>query len=223
MADEAPGLLASFAGQQQGGGQGGLGGLLGAINPEKMAYLAMIAKGLNPYTDVDPTKMLQNAMAQQQHQAELAQRAQQHASDRELRQQQIDINTRRQAFEESQANVTPAAKAAMDFGYEKGTPEYKNFLNDYYKLAGQGYTPVTIKDGSGDERTVFQDKKGNFLTPEQLGISLPATGGNPYSASGKMTADEGKSALYADRPPPPILISPSMRTSINSPAVRLAA
>jgi hypothetical protein len=204
MANEAPGLLASLTGQQQQGG-GGIGGLLGSLNPEKMAYLAMIAKGLNPYTDVDPTKMLQNAQLGQQHAATLAQQRAEHAADRELRQQQIDINTRRQAFEETQANVTPAAKAAADFGFTKdsgkgpGTPEYQDFMKSFYQLKGEGYKAVDIKDPStGEARTVFQ-KGDQFFTPDQLGLGAPASGGNPYSASGKMTADEGKSALYADR------------------------
>ena len=203
---QPPGLLQSLFGggqqDQQGGGLfGGAGGLIGAIDPQKMAYLGMIAKGLDPYSSIDPNSMLKNAQAQQQHQQDLA------------------LRQRRQLFEEGQAgvandfrerqlaqqNVTPAAKAAADFGLTAesgqgpGTKPYKDFMNSFYQLKGEGYTPVTIDDGSGEKRTVFQDKQGNFKTPAQVGIDLPNTGANPYAATGKMSSDEGKAALFADR------------------------
>jgi hypothetical protein len=89
---QAPGLLASLVGQQQGGGQGGIGGLLGALNPEKMAYLAMIAKGLNPYTDVDPTKMLALAQSSRENALKLAQQQREHELDRNVRLGQQGIN-----------------------------------------------------------------------------------------------------------------------------------
>jgi hypothetical protein len=72
----------------QGGGGlfGGMGGLLGAIDPQKMAYLGMIAKGLDPYSSIDPTAMLKNAQLAQQHQLDLAQRQSQSLDDFSLRQ-----------------------------------------------------------------------------------------------------------------------------------------
>lgn len=179
---QPPGLLGMFGG---GGGQQqqGVGGLLGALDPEKMAYLGMMLKGLSPYSSIDSEGMLKLAQAKQQNAAELALKTRQQQFTEGQASQLNDFRERQLA----QQNVTPAAKAAADFGLTKdngtgpGTQAYKDFMSSFYQLKGEGYTAVTIDDGSGEKRTVFQDKQGNFKTPEQVGIvpaATPASGAN---------------------------------------------
>ena len=59
--DEEPRGILDFlsGGRQQQQQPGGLLGMLG--DPETMAYLAMIAKGASPYSNLDPNAMLSNA------------------------------------------------------------------------------------------------------------------------------------------------------------------
>jgi hypothetical protein len=116
MADEAPGLLASLAGQQQQGG-GGIGGLLGSLNPEKMAYLAMIAKGLNPYTDVDPTKMLALAQSSRENALKLAQQQAEHAADRQIRQGHLNLSTSAEKRAQDEYNRKQAESEAEQQAY----------------------------------------------------------------------------------------------------------
>ena len=90
MADEQPGLLQGpgpEGGKQVGNFLGGPTGLLGALsNPETMGYLAMMVKGLNPYSTVDPTAMLKIAQEKATEQARLAQSKFQHEQDLAVRQ-----------------------------------------------------------------------------------------------------------------------------------------
>jgi GH24 family phage-related lysozyme (muramidase) len=116
MADEAPGLLASLAGQQQQGG-GGIGGLLGSLNPEKMAYLAMIAKGLNPYTDVNPVAMLKLAYDKQQEAEKLARQKLEHADLQKYREGNLDISTRAENRQQAEIDRKIAEAKAEQEAY----------------------------------------------------------------------------------------------------------
>lgn len=153
----ASGLLGSLG---YGGEDTGSGGLFGALkDPERFAGLAMIAKGLSPYSDIDPTALLKLAQAQKEH-----------AVNQQFRQMQLDLSRRAQdrADMESERpqymtrpdgsivaiprqggspqelmpaikNVgTEATKAADDMGLQPGTPEYKDFITRWYQKKIQG-------------------------------------------------------------------------------------
>jgi hypothetical protein len=157
---------------------GNSGGLFGMFNdPDKFAALAMIAKGASPYSDLDPAALMKMAQLQREH-----------GADRAFREKQLQFQKEKAARDDerddkrfAQSQLTPAAKAAMDFDYKPGTEEYKEFMKDYYKLKGQGWTPITIKQ-NGEETTVFQ--KGNeFATPDQLGlVRMDSTGESAIGA-----------------------------------------
>jgi hypothetical protein len=155
------------------GNDSGGGGLMGMFsNPDRFAALAMIAKGLSPHSEIDPQQLMKLAQAQKEH-----------AADRALRERQFQAQQQRAARDDERedkrfeaSKLTPAAKAAMDFGHQPGTEEYKEFMKDFYQLKGQGFTPVTIKE-NGEERTIFQDKQGKMHTPESLGLGGSAPSG----------------------------------------------
>jgi hypothetical protein len=76
---------------------GNSGGLFGMFNdPDKFAALAMVAKGLSPYSDLDPAALIKLAQAQKEH-----------AAAQQFRQQQLDLSRRAQDREDA------------EFGYKK--------------------------------------------------------------------------------------------------------
>lgn len=125
--------------------------------------------------------------------------------NRALRQQEFAF--RQSQAERDQANIdrqfrqsqiTPAQKAAEDYlgpNVDKSSQQYKDFMTDYYKLPGQGFTPVKITRPDGTEETVFQDKRGGFKTLQEIMPSLvrPTTSAPPADPNNPTTM----------RPPPP--------------------
>jgi hypothetical protein len=121
---QPPGLLQSlFGGGRPQSLDGRPQGLLGALDPEKMAYLAMIAKGLSPYSTLDPEGMLK-----------LAQTKRESEADRLLRQQQLAISQghldisqtqerRNQAeYDTKQAREEAARRGALELFGAPGVP-----------------------------------------------------------------------------------------------------
>jgi hypothetical protein len=86
--DDSGGIMGQLQSRLGGGGQQQRSG----IDPEIMAYLAMIGKGLSPYSSLDPQAMLQGAQKQNQvaQQQAIAQRQQ--VIDNMFRQQQLGIS-----------------------------------------------------------------------------------------------------------------------------------
>jgi hypothetical protein len=69
----------------------GMGGLLGSLD-SKMPYLAMIAKGLNPWSELDPMAMMKMAQVQKEHEL-----------NRKLQQQRIGFEERGIKLREEEA------------------------------------------------------------------------------------------------------------------------
>lgn len=193
----------------QGQQQGGLAGLFN--DPTKMAYMAMIAKGLNPWSDLNPQEMLAQAQRQQLAQSQMFYERQKDARDFALRKEQFGVQQQnvegdnrradeRLRFEREQATVTPAMRAAKDIGItDPKDPRYQDFMRNFYQLKGEGWTAVEITQ-NGEKTTVFKNPRGEFKRPEELIPGFSAgTPNNPYAVSGKMNTDEAKSANYADR------------------------
>ena len=105
-------------------------GLLGALgDPETMAYIGMMLKGLSPYSNIDPNAMLSSAHTNALRKEQLRQQMAERATDNQRADQALKLNEAK--FEESK--ITDAARAAKDQGLEPGTPEYQQYITDYYK------------------------------------------------------------------------------------------
>src|SRR5262245_6046472 len=98
------------------------GGLLGALrDPQAMAYLAMIGKGLNPYSSLDPDAMLK-----------LAQASEQNAQANAIRQQQLAIDQGRfgleqRKYEDVRGDLAREEQASREF---------------WQRMGGQGQQPT---------------------------------------------------------------------------------
>jgi hypothetical protein len=125
---------------------------------------------------------------------------------------QIQHQKRQEAFQRSQAaqaqqnfertfargDVTDFQRAAKDLGLQPGSPEHTQFAKEYYAPKTEQPSIVWQEDSSGNKVPYRQDPRNGSVTP----VPLPgqtSTAGNPYGPSGKMTTDEGKTALFADR------------------------
>ena len=93
---------------------------------------------------------------------------------------------------------TDFTKAARDLGLTPGTPEHTQFAKEFYAPKTEQPTIVWQEDANGNKVPYRQDPRSGSVTPIPLPGATTA-GGNPYGASGKMTTDEGKTALFADR------------------------
>jgi len=121
--------------QQQAGGLAGL-----FQDPEKFAALAMIAKGLNPWSEINPQEMMAQAQRQKLAQTNMLYERQKDARDFGFRQQESkrsqDNADRAYKFQESQAGLTDVAKGLIAQGFKPGTPEY---AAEYKKVWEQKY------------------------------------------------------------------------------------
>lgn len=188
------------------------GGLLGGLfnDPGKMAALQLLMSGINPFSKGNEMEPFIRAAQLRQTQDYNRKRDERDYGLREKqfqfsRQDREEDNKRADArlkFEQDQAAMSPAVKAARDLlgpDVKSDDPRYREFMKNYYKLQGEGYTKVDVEDGSGNKITVFQDKHGNFKRPEEL---IPGyTGSNPANpyATGKFNNEQGKAGNYADR------------------------
>jgi hypothetical protein len=128
-------------GQEQGlppilGGQQEQGGIAGMFNdPMKMAYMSMIVKGLNPWSEINPQQMLMQAQNMRVAQANQQYERQKDQRDYGLRERQFDVtrsdkdadNKRADAqfdFAKTQAGLTDIAKDLIGRGLKPGTNEY---------------------------------------------------------------------------------------------------
>ena len=167
-------------------------GLLG-MQPLGSSGFAQALQGLQKGAALDDAQAVRKAqLAHQQSQEE-----------RQARQdKQGQSNWERQFARSDPANImTDFGKMMQDEGVPKGSPEWIDRAKKYTQLKMQDPTGQITwqEDASGNKVPYFQDpRKGTVtaLTPEG---SPPSGGGNPYATGGKMTADEGKVALYADR------------------------
>lgn len=152
----------------QGQQQGGLAGLFN--DPTKMAYMAMIAKGLNPWSDLNPQEMLAQAQRQQLAQSQMFYERQKDArADRQLK------------LQEQQAAMSPAIQAARDLGMtDPKSDEYKDFMRKFYLAKTEGWKPVTIKK-DGEDTTYLEGKDGKLYRPEDV---IPGFGSSAATSGG---------------------------------------
>ena len=128
------------------------------------------------------------------------------------RQAQLAHTKSQEAFQRSQAaqaqanfertfargDVTDFQKAAKDLKLTPGSPEYSKFAEQFYAPKTEQPSIVWQEDSSGNKVPYRQDPRTGTVSA----IPVPGattTAGNPYAPSGKMTTDEGKTALFADR------------------------
>ena len=121
--------------------------------------------------------------------------ARQAANDAFQRQQALlDRDLKERQF--ARGDVTDAQRAMRDVLGPDAAPEQKaDFMRKYYEPKTEGDWVVQTDPNTG---TTYQLHK---RTGETRAVQVP--GGtaptNPYAPSGKMTTDEGKTALFADR------------------------
>jgi hypothetical protein len=112
-------------------------------------------------------------------------------------------NWERQFARSDPANtLTEFGKMMQDQGITKGSPEFIAAARRYSDLRMQDPAGAITwqEDASGNKVPYFQDpRKGTVtaITPE--GQPPATSAGNPYASGAKMSTDEGKSALFADR------------------------
>ena len=128
-----------------------------------------------------------------------------HQKRQEAHQAAMDAFQRSQAaqaqsnWEKQFARSDPAAaqtdftRAARDLGLTPGTPEHTQFAREFYapkteqpKIVWQDGVPYREDPRKGTVETV---------TPS----GTPPAAGNPYAPASKMSTDEGKTSLFADR------------------------
>lgn len=118
--------------QQQAGGLAGL-----FQDPEKFAALAMIAKGLNPWSELDPQQMLAQAQRQKLAQAQQFYERQKDQRDFGLRKEQFEFTKKDKEADNARADktagLTEAAKDLIAQGYTPGTPEYVEAYKKYWQ------------------------------------------------------------------------------------------
>jgi len=121
--------------------------------------------------------------------------ARQAAQDR-----QAQSNFERQFARSDPANApTDFTRAARDLGLTPGTPEHTQFAKEFFAPKTEQPSIVWQEDANGNKVPYRQDPRSGSVTPIQLPGGTATAGGNPYGPSGKMTTDEGKTALFADR------------------------
>jgi hypothetical protein len=98
----------------------------------------------------------------------------------------------------ARGGITDAQKAADDLGLRRGSPEHIEFMKQFYLPKTEQPSIVWQEDAGGNKVPYRQDPRTGTVTP----IALPGTQttpANPFSTGGKMSPDEGKVALFADR------------------------
>ncbi len=151
-------------------------GLLGGLfnDPGKLAALQLLISGLNPWSKGDELAPF----------ARLAQLRQTQGYERQKDERDYKLREQKFEWEKEQAALSPAIKAARDVlgpDVKSDDPRYKQFMQSYYQLKGDGWKAVNIKNPDGSEQTLFQNGKGEFKRPEEIIPSLaqpqtPATG-----------------------------------------------
>ena len=151
-------------------------GLLGALgDPETMAYIGMMLKGMNPYSSIDPNSMLSSAHTNALRKEQLRQQMAERATDNQRADLALKLN--QDKFEESK--ITDAARAAKDQGLEPGTPEYKDYITKYYANKTKTRTSVTPTWGVGpDGKPVIGqlNEAGEFVPTKMPEGVTPAKG-----------------------------------------------
>jgi len=115
---------------------------------------------------------------------------------------QSQANFERQFARSDPANApTDFTRAARDLGLTPGTPEHTQFAKEFFAPKTEQPSIVWQEDANGNKVPYRVDPR-NAQAPVKS-VPLPGqtatAGGNPYGPSGKMTTDEGKTALFADR------------------------
>jgi hypothetical protein len=180
------------------------GGLAGMFNdPGKLAALQLLISGLNPWSKGD--ELAPFARLAQLRQTQGYER-QKDERDYKLREQQFQLgrqdreedNKRADArlkFDQDQAALSPAVKAARDVGLtDPNDPKYRQFIEQYYR---KGMTP-TIEDQVTERKKAAVTIGLKENSPEYrayvLTGKMPREDQQPLSATDKkaiMEADEG--------------------------------
>jgi hypothetical protein len=96
-------------------------GLLGALgDPETMAYIGMMLKGLSPYSNIDPNSMLANAHTNALRKEALRQQMAERATDNQRADARLDLDRQRfgltqREYDEQKAQAEREQKAREDF------------------------------------------------------------------------------------------------------------
>lgn len=169
------------------------GGLLGGLfnDPGKMAALQLLMSGLNPFSKGNEMEPFIRAAQLRQTQDYNRKRDERDYGLREKqfqfgRQDREEDNKRADArlkFEQEQAALSPAIKAARDlFGpdVKPDDPRYRKFIEDYYRK----------KTDSIEEQVAAREK----IAEEKLGLKKGSPQYQSFVGTGKLGRDEPLSA-----------------------------
>jgi len=177
----------------------GLGlGLLAPSNPLRgQSSWGQALEGFQGGAQIDARTAAAAAERRQREREHAAARAQ-HAADSARAQS----NFERQFARSDPANApTDFTRAARDLGLTPGTPEHTQFAKEFFAPKTEQPSIVWQEDANGNKVPYRVDPRNAQapVMPVPLPGQTATAGGNPYGASGKMTTDEGKTALFADR------------------------
>jgi len=191
----AGGEPASFADALQSRSNSLIGLGLGMLQPRSLAVGAPVG---NAWTGA--LEGYQQGAAQDTRQAYLQQQLK-HQKTQEARQAAMDrFNMGMREKEFTRSGESDFAKVARDLGLTPGTPEYGAAARKYVQDKTEPPAIVWQEDANGNKVPYLQNPRNPTNPITQLPIpGQTATAGNPYGPSGKMTTDEGKTALFADR------------------------
>lgn len=157
------------------------GGLLGGLfnDPGKMAALQLLMSGLNPFSkgnEMEPFIRAAQLRQTQDYNRKIDERDY-GLRERQflLNQQNTEADNKRADEAAKRAGLTPAAQAAMDLELKPGTPEYKEFINSFYRK----------KTDSIEDQVAAREK-----VAERLGLKKGSPQYQSFVGTGKLGRDE---------------------------------
>ena len=145
-------------------------GLLGMLSdPETMSYIAMMLKGANPHSQLDPAAMLTNAQTMSMRKAALAQQQAEQAADNRRADERLGMERERfgltkSAHEEERAQLERDRKAREDFysgRTREGAPEAATIPST---------EPVSEPDKIRAQIQYYEDRIGTLGQKDQIQV-----------------------------------------------------